>query len=245
MKKKILYITILLITLINTNAQETKQSAFTFNYNYEIPIGNLANTFHNNSAIGISYFLETKQNMIFGVEANYMFSPKIKDSNIFDNISTTNGAIIGGDGYYANVNVMQRGINSHLYTGYAFHISKENLSGIYIAQGIGYLQHQIFIDTKNQNVPHLNEDMKKGYDRFSDGFSTRLFVDYKYYHKKGRFQISAGFNYTIAATKIRRTYDFANNKYYSNEKNLDQILGFRGQIIIPIQRKNQEEFHYF
>ena len=53
--------------------------------------------------------------------------------------------------------------------------------------------------------------MKKGYDRFSNGFSTKLSADYKYYSKKGKFQASAGINYTMAYTKINRSYDFEIN----------------------------------
>ena len=236
---------ILAIVFLNTNAQENKQSAFTFNYNYQIPIGDLKNTFGNNSAIGGSYFFETTNNMIFGIEGNYMFGTDIKDSTILDNISTSTGAIIGADGQYSNINLMQRGFTSYLCAGYAFHSSESNLSGIYISQGLGYLQHQIFIDTKNQNLPQLNEDMKKGYDRFSNGFSTKLSIDYKYYHKKGRLQISSGFNYTMAYTKIQRAYNFANNEYYNSKRTWDQLLGFEVEIIIPIHRKNEEKFHYY
>ena len=236
---------LLSIVFLNTSAQENKQSAFAFNYNYQIPIGNLANTFGNNSAIGASFFLETSNNMIFGVEGNYMFSSEIKDSTILENISTSTGAIIGADGRYANINLMQRGFDSYLFGGYAFHFSESNLSGIYISQGVGYLQHQIFIDTKNQNIPQLDEDMKKGYDRFSNGFSTKFSLDYKYYHQKGRFQISSGFNYTMAYTKKQREYDFANKEYYSSERSWDKLLGFKVEVIIPINRKNEEEFHYY
>ncbi len=239
------FIIIFWTLFFNLNAQENKQSAFAFNYNYQIPIGNLAITFGNSSAIGTSYFLERSNNIIFGVEASYMFAASIKDSTIFENISTSNGEIIAANGQYANVNVMQRGIYTHLFAGYAFHFSENNLSGIYISQGFGYLQHQIFIDTKNQNIPQLNEQMKKGYDRFSNGLSTKLSLDYKYYHKKGRVQVSSGINYMMAYTKNKRTYNFANNEYYDSQRNWDQLLGFNFEIIIPIYKKNQEEFHYY
>lgn len=244
-KNRKIYIAILVIAFFNTNAQEKKQSAFGFNYNYQIPIGELANTFGNNSAVGASYLLETTNNIIFGVESNYMFGTDIKDSTIFDNISTSTGAIIGADGHYSNVNLMQRGFDAYLFAGYAFHFSDNNLSGIYISQAVGYLQHKIFIDTKNENIPQLDEDMKKGYDRFSNGGSTKLTIDYKYYHKKGRFQISSGLNYTMAYTKNQRAYDFTNNKYYSGERSWDKLLGIKGEIIIPIRRKNEEKFHYY
>jgi len=243
-KLKHICIGILAIFFFNISAQENKQSAFTFNYNYQIPIGELATTFGNNSAVGASYFLERNNNMIFGTEANYLFGTNIKDATIFENISTSTGAIIDANGHYANVNLMQRGFDAYFFTGYAFHFRKK-FSGIYISQGIGYLQHQIFIDTKNQNIPQLNEDMKKGYDRCSSGFSTKLSIDYKYYHKKGRFQISSGINYTMAYTKNQRTYDFSNNKYYSDTKTWDKLLGFKIELIIPIHRKNEEEFHYY
>ena len=240
-----IFIVFFLTLFCNLNAQENKQSAFAFNYNYQIPIGNLAITFGNNSSVGASYFLEKSNNIIFGIEAAYMFAASIKDPDIFENISTSQGEIIASNGQYANVNVMQRGVYSHIFSGYAFHFLENNLSGIYISNGIGYLQHQIFIDTKNQNIPHLDEEMKKGYDRFSNGLSTKFSIDYKYYNKSGKFQISTGINYIMAYIQNTRSYDFANNKYYSSEKKWDQLLGFNFEIIIPIHKPNQDEFHYY
>ncbi len=135
---------------------------------------------------------------------------------------------------------------THIYSlGYAFHRTEKSLSGIYLSQGFGYLQHQIFIDTKNQNIPQLSEEMKEGYDRLSSGFSMKSSVDYKYYHEKGRLQISAGINYTIAYTKNQRSYDFAKNQPYPNTRKWDKLLGFKVEIIIPINRQNDEQFHYF
>ena len=58
-----IYIALFSIIFLNLNAQENKQSAFSFNYNYQIPIGDLANTFGNSSAIGASYFLEKSNNI--------------------------------------------------------------------------------------------------------------------------------------------------------------------------------------
>jgi hypothetical protein len=167
------------IVSINGIAQVKKQAAFTFNYNYQIPSGVMANIFNNNSSVGSTYFIETNKNLVFGAECNYLFAPTISNPNIFENINTNEGAIIGADGYYTNIHVMQRGLEFYLFTGYAFHLMENNLSGIYLNQGIGYLQHQIFIDTKNQNIPQLNEEMKKGYDRFSNHLTSKLSVDYK------------------------------------------------------------------
>jgi hypothetical protein len=240
------YSTVFLFIFLNTlNAQENKQSAFSVNYNYQFAFGNISKTFGNNSSVGLCYFFETTKNYLFGIEGNYMFGNTIKDESIFDGISSSDGGIIGGDGQYANINLMEIGFNTYLLAGYCFHNLEKNLSGVYLSQGIGYLQHKIFIDTKNQNIPQLNENMKKGYDRFSNGISAKFSIDYKFYHKKGMFQISSGLNYTIAHTKIQRNYDFANNLVYPNKRKWDNFLGIKFEVIIPIQRKNDEQFHYF
>ena len=236
-----------LLTLFITSsfAQEKKQSAFTFGYTHQLPIGDLAERFGDNSSIGCSFFIEKENNFFYGIQGNYLFGNNVKDSTIFDNLATSTGAIIGADGQYSNINLMERGFDVHLMLGYAFHTNESDLSGFYLSGGIGFLQHQIFIDTKNQNIPQLNEEMKKGYDRFSNGFSTKFSTDYKYYHKKGKFQISSGVNYTMAYTKIQRAYDFANKEHYSSKRKWDQLLGFKVEVIIPIHRKNEEEFHYY
>ena len=240
------YTTVFFFIFTNTlNAQENKQSAFSVNYNYQFAFGNISKTFGNNSSVGACYFFETTKNYLFGIEGSYMFGNKIKDESIFDGISSSDGGVIGGNGQYANINLMEIGFNTYLLAGFCFHNSEKNLSGVYLSQGIGYLQHKIFIDTKNQNIPQLNENMKKGYDRFSNGISTKFSIDYKFYHEIGMFQISSGLNYTIAYTKIQRNYDFANNLKYPNKMNWDNFLGLKFEVIIPINRKNDEQFHYF
>tara|TARA_B100000214_G_scaffold371707_1_gene348577 strand:+ start:3917 stop:4660 length:744 start_codon:yes stop_codon:yes gene_type:complete len=233
------------ILYLNVKSQENKQAAFTFNYNYQIPIGKLSTTFGHNSAIGASYFFENNNNIMLGLESSYLFGSNIQNSTIFENIATSTGAIISANGQYANINLMQRGFDSYIFAGYTFHISKDKLSGFYLYQGLGYLEYYIFIDTKNQDIPQLNENMKKGYDRFSNGMSAKSSIDYKYYHHKGRVQMSIGLNYTFAYTKNQRTYDFQNNEYYSNKRKWAKLIGFKTEIIIPIQRKNQEEFFYY
>ena len=246
-KKKIKFgiIVLLILFKIPSLAQEAKQSAFEFSYNYQIPIGKLSERYGNNSAVGISYFSEKSNNLVYGIEASFMFGSTLKDSNIFNNISTSTGAIIGGDGYYANVNLMQRGWNTFIFGGYAFHFSNKNLSGIYITQGIGFLEHKIFIDTRNQNIPQLNEEMKKGYDKLTNGYSGKFNVAYKYYDQHGKFQINTNLNYLFAYTKNQRTYDFNNELYYPKGRKWDNLFGISIGIIIPINRKNNEEFHYF
>jgi len=226
-------------------AQKNKQSAFDFSYTHQLPIGNLAERFGDNSAIGFSFMQEKENNLFYGIQANYLFSNNINDSAIFNNITTSNGAIIGADGSYADINLSQRGFDAYIFAGYAYHAKETDLSGFYFSGGLGFLQHQIFIDTKNQNIPQLNDEMKKGYDRLTNGISSKWEATYRYYDKKGKFQMYAGLNMTLAYTKIQREYLFDKMEYTPNTKSWDKLAGIKIGIIIPINRKNEEEFHYY
>ena len=101
------------------------------------------------------------------------------------------------------------------------------------------------IDTKNQNIPQLDEDYKKGYDRLANGISSKWEAIYRYYDKSGKFQMYAGMNMTVAYTKNRRPYLFDKMEYTPNKGSWDNLLGINMGVIIPIHRKNEEEFHYY
>ena len=49
----------------------------------------------------------------------------------------------------------------------------------------------------------------------------------------------------MAYTKNQRPYDFANQEYYNSVRKWDKLLGCKIEVIIPINRKNEEEFHYY
>ena len=241
-----LFFTLFLFLIIfSSSAQRKKQSAFTFEYTYQLPFGDLSKRFGNNSSVGCSFFSERENNFFYKIQSNYLFGNKVNDSTIFDKIRTSNGALIAADGHYANVNLMQRGYSVILMAGYALHTKKNDLSGLYLSAGIGFLQHQIFIDTKNENIPQLNEEYKKGYDRLTNGLSTKWEANYKYYSPDGNFQIYTGMNITLAYTENKRPYLFDTMEYTTNKRSWDKLLGINMGIIIPVHRKNEEEFHYF
>ena len=230
---------------LTSSAQKNKQSAITLGYTHQLPIGNLSDRFGDNSSIGFSFFQEKENNLFYGIEGGYIFSNNIKDTSIFDNITTSTGAIIGADGTYSNINLMQRGFDAHAFLGYTYQPKENNLSGVYLSVGLGFLQHQIFIDTKNQNVPQLDEEYKKGYDLLTNGISTKWETSYKFYSQNGKFQMYTGVNMTIAYTKNKHPYQFNKEEYTQNTGSWDNLLGFNMGVIIPIHRKNEEEFHYY
>ena len=55
----------------------------------------------------------------------------------------------------------------------------------------------------------------------------------------------AGLNMTLAYTAIQREYLFDKMAYTPNTKSWDKLVGVKVGVIIPIHRKNEEEFHYY
>ena len=87
---------------------------------------------------------------------------------ILSGITNNDGSITASDGYYANINFSRSGFYSNIFIGYAIHFNKTNLSSVYFSFGTGYINQKIQIDTKNENIPQLNEEYKKGYDNAND-----------------------------------------------------------------------------
>ena len=124
--------------------------------------------------------------------------------------------------------------------------TKENtINGIYLSFGLGFLQHKINIETKNQYIPQLSNEYKQGYDQLTNGLSTHYNIDYMLIDEKNKFKIFTGINYSLAFTKNRRAYNFSTSSFSENQIRFDQLLGVHFGIIIPINRRNNEEFHYF
>ena len=241
-----LFLTLFLILFINTClAQINKQSAFIIYTNYQIPSGFFAELFENNPSIGTSFFIEKENNFFYGIEANYLFGNNINnESMILNGITNNDGSITASDGYYANINFSRSGFSSNIFAGYAIHLNKTNLSGVYFSFGTGYINQKIQIDTKNENIPQLNEEYKKGYDSANDGIFGKISINYKYYSKKGGIQISTGLFNSFARVKRLNSYLFNENNN-DDSFHFGSTFGFNIGLIIPVSKINQEEFHYY
>lgn len=240
-----LYLLFISFIITPAFAQNNTLTAFLIDYTHQFPKFGLHERFNSNAAIGIHFIKEKENHFFYGVDAHYMFGDNVKDSMILDGISTENGVIIAGNGNNGNVLLYERGLSTHLIFGYAYHPRKESDNGIYLSGGLGYLQHKIHIETKNEYIPQLTEEYKKGYDRFSSGLSTKWNADYFYFSKKGDVQFFSGVEMIYAFTKNQRNYLFDKMLPTENKLRHDILIGMRLGIIIPISRKNKEEFHYF
>ena len=64
--------------------QKKAFNGFLIDYSYQFPLGQLAETFSNNSAIGINLINKKENNFFYGLKTAYIFGGNIKNNTIFD-----------------------------------------------------------------------------------------------------------------------------------------------------------------
>jgi hypothetical protein len=211
---------------------------------YQAPGGDMAARFGNNFNVGGTFQWKTKKNWIFGVDGSFIFSDQVKETNILDKISTSQGFIIGEDGYYDDVFLYERGFMFSAKAGKIFPVIGPNPnSGLMATLGVGLLQHKIRIEDKDNKAPQISDEYKKGYDRLTNGLSLTEFLGYINFGNHRLVNFMAGFEVTEAFTKNRRDFNF-DTMMKDDKSRLDLLFGFRVAWIIPLYQRMPREFYY-
>jgi hypothetical protein len=211
---------------------------------FQLPGADLAERFGNNFNVGGQFTAKLKSNWLLGIEGQFIFGDQIKENNILDSIRTQQGFIIGTNGGYADVFLYERGFNFFIKAGKVFPAFHSNLnSGIMATIGAGLLQHKIRIENDDNNVPQLHGDYIKGYDRLTNGLSFTEYIGWIHLGKSRLANFSAGFEFTQAFTKSRRTFNFDEMKR-DDEKRLDLLFGLRASWFIPFYKGKPKDFYY-
>ena len=153
--------------------------------------------------------------------------------------------MINSSGQLDEFLLYQRGFNTHFFIGKAFLFNQNNKTGIYVTTGIGYIQYKIRIETDRTNLPQISGDYIKGYDNFTNGVSNKTCLNYMYFDKKNSMHFYLSAEIIHALTKNNRPYNFGNMEYNNDSYNIDKLFGLKFGIIIPINRRSEERFHYF
>ncbi|PLX11809.1 MAG: hypothetical protein C0598_07285 [Marinilabiliales bacterium] len=247
----LLFFTFCFITL-NTNAQvnaaDSAVSAFipNFAYSYQIPGGDVAKTFGNNSTIGGGFFYKTKKNLLFSLDMNYIFGNSIKNpESILSMVLTNQDHIIDGNGTYALFTLYERGYTLNFRIGKILNVmSVTPNSGLMIMGGIGYMEHKLVIDNQFDTAPQITGDYAKGYDRLTVGININEFIGYFYMGRSKILNFYGGFEFFQGFTKSKRDYVFDLQGKDTGSK-LDLYFGFRIGWMIPIFKRAPDKYYYY
>ncbi|MFY9308936.1 MAG: hypothetical protein WAQ28_07795 [Bacteroidia bacterium] len=250
MFRKYLFIVFFVFSITAVAQVSVKDSAISTplisaSYLYQMPAGDMAERFGNNSALQLNIDYKTRKQWMFGVNGGYFFGKDIREKGIFDSIVTSDGNIINRNGEFADVRVYERGFTVSVTAGRMFALKKPNPnSGIVLNVGIGFIQHKLRIETIGNNVPQLSTEYKKGYDRLTNGLLLSENLGYMYLSNNRLLNFYFGFECLQGFTQNRRSYDYDLRKQ-DTKKRLDIFYGGKIAWILPLYKKAPQEFYIY
>jgi hypothetical protein len=214
-------------------------------YAYQVPGGDLADRFGHNSNGGFSVQRRTSTNWLFGLEGGFLFGNEVVEPGIISNVINRAGQVVDQEGVMADVFLFQRGWTAFATAGKLFNWMGPNLrSGVVLKLGGGYMRHKVRVQTQQNIVPQLEDEYLEGYDRLSAGPAAMSYVGYQHLSTNRRINFSVGLEFTAGFTQPLRAFNFDTETFNSGGR-IDLLTGLRVAWILPIDKSDDERFHYY
>lgn len=243
---KYLSFLLLFVSISVFTQNEENKAAYlpSVSYNLHIPAGDIADRFGVSSAVGGNLYYKFENNFLLGFDANFLFGNDIIEDSLTYNLYNSNGVITGTDGFASEAQYLQRGFHHSLKFGKLFptNPTKSKNVGILVMGGVGFLQHKIHINDRNEATPQLTGEYAKGYDRLTNGVSITEFVGYMYLKQRVNFYI--GIESTQGFTRNRRSFNF-DTRNAETERRLDILWGLKAGWVVPFFTGEQESEYFY
>jgi hypothetical protein len=221
-----------------------KAGMVNISYGVALPGADLEDRYGFANMVGGEILIKNKKNWLTGVNATYLFGNTIKEVELFDNLITEFGGIIGNDGLIYTPIVSESGFMVGGKFGKILPVLSPNPnSGLTLIGGAGFMQHKIKIFTEEDRVPQLSGDYRKGYDRLTNGFMLQQYIGYSYFGQKRFINFQVGFEVTEGFTKSRRSYNY-DTGLADDKARLDLLYALKVAWVLPIYEKPSQRYYY-
>lgn len=202
--------------------------------------------FGNNSNIGLTILQKTGKNWFYGINGQFLFGFKLREDSLAWNLFAENGQIWGRDGLPADVVFAQRGYMGGMRLGKLFPLNpvKNPNMGIMVSLEGGYFEHRIRIFDRYHQVPALEGNFNKGYDRLTKGFFVGQSVGFLYLDPKRLKNIYVGAHLYEGFTQPQRAFNFDTQHPDLVKNRKDWLVGFKAALILPLYRTEQQKRYY-
>lgn len=243
---------VLFMVSFTLNAQSSSRDslisihAFGFGGSLQAPFADLSERFGINGGVGFTYSYKTRSNLLLGLEGNLLFGAKVKNSHLLAaDIRTSDGFFLDNQGQLADVLIQERGLDLRLVGGKIFSGIGPNVnSGILIKLGLGFLQHRIRFEARQNEVPQIEGDAQSGYDRLTNGLSISQFFGYQHYGNKNRLNYSIGLEFIEAFTQSRRDYNIDLMRK-DDRMRFDGLVGLKVIWMLPIVKRSSDKYYTY
>ncbi|MFO0484960.1 MAG: hypothetical protein ACK51A_04790 [Sphingobacteriia bacterium] len=224
--------------------------------------GTLADRFGFHSGLGAQVGYKHKLNFYFTLGAHALFGNVVYERGIIADLGytyswtdgdgstqRTGGWIDGQFGAVERPSLFMRGYAIPLRVGYIFNqlrLGKQNPNcGLFVETGLQFIQHKILITTPtNADMPYLSSELKKGYDRLTNGLGTLASVGYQFYGNRRFINFFIALDAAFNVTQNRRSYNY-DTGLQDNRSRSDVQYGARIGWTLPIYGTAPEKYYYY
>jgi len=225
---------------------ERRGALFPISITGQLPAADLAKRFGVSQSVSVGVFSKSFAGVTFGLEGEYIFGKQVKiDSLYLTGVFNSLGFVTGNSGNPAEIVFFQRGFSIMAKVGKIFRASFSNKNSGWFAQaGIGFLQHRISIVDRLNDVPQVQGDYAKGYDRMANGLAIRQFFGYLHLDRKRYKNFLIGIETTQGFTQGRRAWNF-DERVAGTEKRIDLLFALKIAWLLPVYSSADPEAYYF
>lgn len=235
MLKSAVLIFVLGISMVRLEAQDAI-FGLNFSYNYQIPFGDLADKYSNNSNFGGHLIYKHNKNWTAELGGDFLFGSDYKDLNFLGSM-VTDGFVIGNNLQPEVPQVEGRGGHFYGMIGKIFPLSKENLnSGLHAKLGLGYLFYNALVRSDPVTMPQISGNYLAGYNRLEAGISLNGYLGYTIFSKEGFINGSAGIQVTNTNTSYLNNWDYAKNESTEGKTFSNWLLGPKLTMTLILKR---------
>lgn len=225
---------------------ERKGVLFPISLTGQLPAADLSKRFGPSQSVGLGIYTKSFSGFTMGIEGTYIFGKQVKADSLFlSGVFNSLGFVTGNSGNPAEIVFFQRGLSIMAKVGKIIPAKFSNKnSGWFIQGGIGFLQHRISIVDRLGDVPQLQGDYVKGYDRLANGLALRQFFGYMHLDRKRFKNFLIGIETTQGFTVGRRSWNF-DTRAPGTENRVDLLFALKIAWLLPVYSSADPEEYYF
>jgi hypothetical protein len=207
-----------------------------------LPGGHMAERFGMNGLAGLGLAWKSGRNEVFDIEGRLLFGGKIKEDTVLRHITTDSGYVIGLDGLLYEPFVYERGFILSAGFGKIIPVSaRYPNAGIFLGLRAIFLQHKILFSLRpEENFPQLDSEMRKGYDRMTNGLGLSEEVGWHHMSRSGLINFRVALELTQALTRNRRAVNF-DTMLPDIQRRLDLLYSLKVTWMLPIWVRSKDE----
>lgn len=215
-----------------------------FYFGMHEPGGDMGEDYFHNFSFGGNLQFLSDNNWLFGLGAQTLFADRTRD-DVLAMLRAENGMIINSRGQLADAILGMRGVYGGAHIGRLFSIGKaDSRIAIQVEAGPGYLQHWTRVRIVGDDIPSLEPEDIKGYDRRTSGFALREFVGFRYMMKSSLFNLFVGAEAIQGFTQNRRAWNY-HSFGPDNEPRMDLFWGFKAGFGIGFRSYSSQKATFY